>query len=184
MDKAELAAYIGGVVRLALQAGLGAWLARHGVADTEAFAALAVIVLTGAWSIYAKRRAIYAEPPKERESGMGGSGGTGGSKKGLATGDERRPMDGERTGQKIGLVLIVFLSLGLLAGCMHGKVKANPDGSWEASGWSFWKEAEIPTLDVRIGTNVNVRLEGVKTTNNAAQAAVNKLGDIASGVLK
>ncbi len=65
MDKQNLLAYVGGLVRVAT-AILGGYLARKGLAseaDTEGLVGAGVVVATGLWSIWAKRKALMAPPP-------------------------------------------------------------------------------------------------------------------------
>lgn len=65
MNSTTLPAYIGGLVRIATTL-LGGYLAKKGLAsetDTEAMIGAAVIVATGIWSIWAKRKALLAPPP-------------------------------------------------------------------------------------------------------------------------
>lgn len=65
MNSNTLPAYIGGIVRI-LTAMLGGYLAKKGLAteaDTEGLAGAAIIIATGIWSIWAKRKALLAPPP-------------------------------------------------------------------------------------------------------------------------
>ncbi len=61
MSKVEFLAYVGGIVRLAIASGCGAWLTRHGVTNLEAFASLLILLATGAWSVWAKRFAFITD---------------------------------------------------------------------------------------------------------------------------
>ena len=64
MDK-SLFPYVGGIVRIVTSI-LGAWLAQNGLgseADAESMAGAAVLVATGVWSIWAKRKALLTPPP-------------------------------------------------------------------------------------------------------------------------
>ena len=65
MDKTNMMAYIGGIVRIVTSV-LGGYLAQKGLAteaETESIAGAAVLVGTGLWSIWAKRKALLAQPP-------------------------------------------------------------------------------------------------------------------------
>lgn len=65
MDKKNMTAYIGGIVRIVTSV-LGGYLAQKGLAteaETESMAGAAVLVGTGLWSIWAKRKALAKEPP-------------------------------------------------------------------------------------------------------------------------
>lgn len=64
MDAKNLA-YIGGIVRI-LTTLAGGWLAQRGLAteaDVEGIAGAIVLVATGIWSIWSKRKALLATPP-------------------------------------------------------------------------------------------------------------------------
>ena len=64
MDKTNMMAYIGGIVRIVTSV-LGGYLAQKGLAteaETESIAGAAVLVGTGLWSIWAKRKALMAPP--------------------------------------------------------------------------------------------------------------------------
>ena len=66
MDKTNMMAYIGGIVRIVTSV-LGGYLAQKGLAteaETEGIAGAAVLVGTGLWSIWAKRKALAKVPPK------------------------------------------------------------------------------------------------------------------------
>ncbi len=66
MDKTSIMAYIGGIVRIATSV-IGGYLAQKGLAtqaETESITGAAVLVGTGLWSIWAKRKALAAVPPK------------------------------------------------------------------------------------------------------------------------
>jgi hypothetical protein len=59
-------AYLGGIVRI-LTTLVGGWLAQKGLsteAEVEGIAGAVVLVGTGLWSIWAKRKALLAKPPK------------------------------------------------------------------------------------------------------------------------
>ncbi len=61
-----LPAYIGGIVRLFV-AVFGGWLTQKGLSDQgtlDSIGGAAIIVVTGIWSIWAKRQALYATPPE------------------------------------------------------------------------------------------------------------------------
>lgn len=73
------------------------------------------------------------------------------------------------------IYLIVILCL--LSGCVNIKTKVNLDGSWEASGWSFWKEIELPRVTIKSGSNTIVEVMGWKSTNNASKEAVSNIID-------
>ena len=65
MDKTNMVAYIGGIVRIVTSV-LGGYLAQKGLAteaETESIAGAAVLVGTGLWSIWAKRKALAKVPP-------------------------------------------------------------------------------------------------------------------------
>ena len=65
MDKTSITAYIGGIVRVATSI-IGGYLAQKGLAtqaETEGIAGAAVVVATGLWSIWAKRKALRTPPP-------------------------------------------------------------------------------------------------------------------------
>ena len=65
MDKTNMMAYIGGIVRIVTSI-LGGYLAQKGLAteaETESIAGAAVLVGTGLWSIWAKRKALATPPP-------------------------------------------------------------------------------------------------------------------------
>jgi len=65
MDKGNLLAYMGGIVRIAT-ALLGGYLAQKGLAteaETEGIVGAGVVVATGVWSIWAKRKALAKVPP-------------------------------------------------------------------------------------------------------------------------
>ena len=65
MDKASMLAYLGGIVRVATSI-IGGYLAQKGLAtqaETEGLAGAAVVVGTGLWSIWAKRKALLTPPP-------------------------------------------------------------------------------------------------------------------------
>ena len=65
MDTTNMMAYIGGIVRIVTSV-LGGYLAQKGLAteaETESIAGAAVLVGTGLWSIWAKRKALLAQPP-------------------------------------------------------------------------------------------------------------------------
>ena len=65
MDKTNMMAYIGGIVRIVTSV-LGGYLAQKGLAteaETESITGAAVLVGTGLWSIWAKRKALLAMPP-------------------------------------------------------------------------------------------------------------------------
>ena len=66
MDKGNLLAYMGGIVRIATTL-LGGYLAQKGLAteaETEGLVGAGVVVATGIWSIWAKRKALAKVPPK------------------------------------------------------------------------------------------------------------------------
>ena len=66
MDKGNLMAYMGGIVRIATTL-LGGYLAQKGLAteaETEGLVGAGVVVATGIWSIWAKRKALAKVPPK------------------------------------------------------------------------------------------------------------------------
>lgn len=66
MDKKNMTAYIGGIVRIVTSV-LGGYLAQKGLAteaETESIAGAAVLVATGLWSIWAKRKALAKLPPE------------------------------------------------------------------------------------------------------------------------
>ena len=66
MDKGNLLAYMGGIVRIATTL-LGGYLAQKGLAteaETESLVGAGVVVATGIWSIGAKRKALAKVPPK------------------------------------------------------------------------------------------------------------------------
>lgn len=66
MDKGNLLAYMGGIVRIATTL-LGGYLAQKGLAteaETEGLVGAGVVVATGLWSIWAKRKALAKVPPK------------------------------------------------------------------------------------------------------------------------
>ena len=66
MDKGNLLAYMGGIVRIVTTL-LGGYLAQKGLAteaETESLVGAGVVVATGIWSIWAKRKAIAKVPPK------------------------------------------------------------------------------------------------------------------------
>ena len=66
MDKGNLLAYMGGIVRIATTL-LGGYLAQKGLAteaETEGIVGAGVVVATGIWSIWAKRKALAKVPPK------------------------------------------------------------------------------------------------------------------------
>lgn len=81
------------------------------------------------------------------------------------------------------LLLVAGMWALLASGCVNISAKVNPDGSWQASGWSFWKEVQLPTLEVRSGSNTVIRAEGWKTTNDANKAALDKIAEIANNKL-
>jgi len=65
MDKGNLLAYMGGIVRIVTTL-LGGYLAQKGLAteaETEGLVGAGVVVATGIWSIWAKRKAIAKVPP-------------------------------------------------------------------------------------------------------------------------
>ena len=65
MDKASMLAYLGGIVRVATSI-IGGYLAQKGLAtqaETEGIAGAAVVVGTGLWSIWAKRKALLTPSP-------------------------------------------------------------------------------------------------------------------------
>ena len=65
MDKSSMLAYLGGIVRVATSI-IGGYLAQKGLAtqaETEGIAGAAVVVGTGLWSIWAKRKALLTPPP-------------------------------------------------------------------------------------------------------------------------
>jgi hypothetical protein len=65
MDKGNLLAYMGGIVRIATTL-LGGYLAQKGLAteaETEGLVGAGVVVATGIWSIWAKRKALAKVPP-------------------------------------------------------------------------------------------------------------------------
>ena len=65
MDKGNLLAYMGGIVRIATTL-LGGYLAQKGLAtqaETEGLVGAGVVVATGVWSIWAKRKALAKVPP-------------------------------------------------------------------------------------------------------------------------
>ena len=65
MEKGNLLAYMGGIVRIATTL-LGGYLAQKGLAteaDTEGLVGAGVVVATGVWSIWAKRKALAKVPP-------------------------------------------------------------------------------------------------------------------------
>ena len=65
MDKGNLLAYMGGIVRIATTL-LGGFLAQKGLAteaETEGLVGAGVVVATGVWSIWAKRKALAKVPP-------------------------------------------------------------------------------------------------------------------------
>jgi hypothetical protein len=65
MDKGNLLAYMGGIVRIATTL-LGGYLAQKGLAteaETEGLVGAGVLVATGIWSIWAKRKALAKVPP-------------------------------------------------------------------------------------------------------------------------
>ena len=64
MDKGNLLAYMGGIVRIATTL-LGGYLAQKGLAteaETEGLVGAGVVVATGIWSIWAKRKALAKVP--------------------------------------------------------------------------------------------------------------------------
>jgi len=64
MNKANLA-YVGGIVRI-LMAWLGGYLVQKGwvaEADVEGYVGAGVLLVTGVWSVWAKRKALLAVPP-------------------------------------------------------------------------------------------------------------------------
>ena len=66
MDKSSMLAYLGGIVRVTTSI-IGGYLAQKGLAtqaETEGIAGAAVVVGTGLWSIWAKRKALAKVPPK------------------------------------------------------------------------------------------------------------------------
>ena len=66
MDKGNLLAYMGGIVRIVTTL-LGGYLAQKGLAteaETEGLVGAGVVVATGIWSIWAKRKALAKVPPK------------------------------------------------------------------------------------------------------------------------
>ena len=66
MDKGNLLAYMGGIVRIVTTL-LGGYLAQKGLAteaETEGIVGAGVVVATGIWSIWSKRKALAKEPPK------------------------------------------------------------------------------------------------------------------------
>ena len=66
MDKGNLLAYMGGIVRIATTL-LGGYLAQKGLAteaETEGLVGAGVVVATGIWSIWAKRKALAKVPTK------------------------------------------------------------------------------------------------------------------------
>jgi hypothetical protein len=65
MDKGNLLAYMGGIVRIATTL-LGGYLAQKGLvseAETEGLVGAGVVVATGIWSIWSKRKALAKVPP-------------------------------------------------------------------------------------------------------------------------
>ncbi|MEI7900261.1 MAG: hypothetical protein WCK89_08405 [bacterium] len=65
MDKGNLLAYMGGIVRIVTTL-LGGYLAQKGLAteaETEGLVGAGVVVATGIWSIWAKRKALAKVPP-------------------------------------------------------------------------------------------------------------------------
>ena len=65
MDKGNLLAYMGGIVRIATTL-LGGYLAQKGLAteaETEGLVGAGVVVATGIWSIWAKCKALAKVPP-------------------------------------------------------------------------------------------------------------------------
>ncbi len=79
MDKTNMMAYIGGIVRIVTSV-IGGYLAQKGLAteaETEGIAGAAVLVGTGLWSIWAKRKALLTPPPTTT-AGKPASGGTAG----------------------------------------------------------------------------------------------------------
>ena len=66
MDKGNLLAYMGGIVRIATTL-LGGYLAQKGLAteaETEGLVGAGMVVATGIWSIWAKRKALAKAPPR------------------------------------------------------------------------------------------------------------------------
>jgi len=66
MDKSSIMAYLGGIVRVATSI-IGGYLAQKGLAtetETESISGAAVVVATGLWSVWAKRKALAKVPPK------------------------------------------------------------------------------------------------------------------------
>ena len=66
MNTVTTPAYVGGIVRM-ITTLLGGYLAQKGLAteaETEGIAGAAVLVITGLWSIYAKRQALKTPPYK------------------------------------------------------------------------------------------------------------------------
>ena len=64
MDSTKLA-YAGGLVRIVTTL-LGGWLAQKGwatEADVEGLVGAAILLVTGIWSIWAKRKALLTPPP-------------------------------------------------------------------------------------------------------------------------
>lgn len=75
------------------------------------------------------------------------------------------------------IIFTFLIGVLLITGCANIKVNVEPDGSWEAKGWSFWKEIELPRVVIKTGTNSTVEVNGWKSTNNASKEAVSNLID-------